>query len=110
MSVALSGEITAIATAVLALFAIITAVLAYRALSKQAEDIHVIEQQAADQSKVLELQIRDLSESLDERRSEARRLEMVQVLQVFIWLEPHPYADGEEGRCGDCEWPAGTSP
>lgn len=55
MSVALSGEITAIATAVLALFAIITAVLAYRALSKQAEDIHVIEQQAADQSKVLEL-------------------------------------------------------
>jgi sensor domain CHASE-containing protein len=46
MSVDLSGEITAIATAVLAACAIVTAIYAIRAFRKQTEEVRTIQEQA----------------------------------------------------------------
>jgi hypothetical protein len=88
MSVDLSGEITAIATAALAVFAIVTAVFAVLAVRKQSQEVRdqaemlkVQSAQLAEQQKlgqkqteVLELQASELRESLDERkRMEAER-------------------------------------
>ena len=50
MSVDLSGEITAIATAVLAVGAIVTAVLAYMAFRKQNQEIVLLQQQVQDEA------------------------------------------------------------
>lgn len=52
MSADLSGEITAIATAVLAFFAIVTAVFAYIAFRKQSQEVRAIERQVTDQEKI----------------------------------------------------------
>jgi hypothetical protein len=49
MSADLSGEITAIATAVLAAFAIITDVFAFLAYRKQSQEVRAIERQVRDQ-------------------------------------------------------------
>jgi len=77
MSSDLSGEITALATAVLAVFAIVTAVYAVRAFRKQSQEISdqasmlkvqsdQLEEQRkinVEQTKVLELQAAELRES-----------------------------------------------
>ena len=52
MPVDLSGEITAIATAVLAVFAIVTAWYARRAFLKQSQEVSAIERQVKDQEKL----------------------------------------------------------
>jgi hypothetical protein len=52
MSVNLSGAITAIATAALAAFAIVTAWYARRAFLKQSQEVRAIEQQVMDQEEV----------------------------------------------------------
>jgi hypothetical protein len=81
MSVDLSGELTAIATAVLAFFAIITAVYAVRAFRKQSQEVHdqaamlsiqsdqLAEQRKinAEQTRVLALQASELTQSLSQR-------------------------------------------
>ena len=97
MSVDLSGEITAIATAVLAAFAIVTAIYAIRAFRKQTEEVRTIQEQARDQQELtrhqaellkiqsgqLELQRRQLDDQLAEKhRAQASR--------VFIWTETGP--------------------
>jgi len=75
MSADLSGEITAIATAVLAVFAIITAVYAVRAFRKQSDEVGILQQQMQDDR---------------DRRKRA------QASRVFIWIEQRPF-DGNPG-------------
>jgi hypothetical protein len=98
MSVDLSGEITAIATAVLAVFAIVTAIYAIRAFRKQSQEVsdqanmlQVQSDQLAEQRKVnekqikvLELQGQELGESLTERKREAEQRRRAQASRVFI--------------------------
>jgi hypothetical protein len=52
MSADLAGEITAVATAVLAVFAIVTAVFAFLAFRKQTEEVRAIERQVTDQEEL----------------------------------------------------------
>jgi hypothetical protein len=73
MSSDLSGEITAIATAVLAAFAIITAVVAYMAFRRQGEEVGILQQQMREQQQVL------TREARDRHRAQASR--------VFLSLE-----------------------
>ena len=101
MSVDLSGEITAIATAVLAVFAIVTAIFAVRAFRKQSQEVSdqasmlkVQSKQLAEQRKinerqteVLELQAAELRESLEERKREAVERRDAQASQVHIALK-----------------------
>ena len=49
MPVDLSGEISAVATVALALFAIVTVMLAYLAFRKQSREVRAIERQVIDQ-------------------------------------------------------------
>lgn len=107
MSPAISDEITAVATAVLAAFAIVTAVVAGLAFRKQAQELRdqaallevqsgqletqrqqLADQQAlsARQTGVLELQATELRESLDERKHQADEQRMAQADQVAAWF------------------------
>ena len=56
MSADLSGEITAIATAVLAAFAIVTAIFAVLAFLKQSREVRAIERQVKDQQELTQQQ------------------------------------------------------
>ena len=101
MSLDLSGEITAIATAVLAAFAIVTGIYAVRAFRKQSQEVsdqasmlQIQSEQLAEQRKVNEEQIRvlalqaaELRESLDERKREAVERRNAQAAQVHIVLK-----------------------
>ena len=81
MSVDLSGEITAIATAVLAFFAIVTAICAIR--GTQSQEVRDQAEMLMVQSGQLELQRRQLGDQLTEKhRAQASR--------VFIWTETSP--------------------
>jgi hypothetical protein len=91
MSVDLSGEITAIATAVLAALAVATAIFAFLAFRAQSREVRAIERQVSDQqqandrqAKILELQASELRESLSERKREAEQRRRDQATQVFI--------------------------
>lgn len=104
MSVDLSGEITAIATAVLAVFAILTAYYARKAFLKQSQEVtdqasmlkvqsDELEEQRkinAEQTRVLALQAEELRESLGERKREADQRRRAQAAQVFISEEHQP--------------------
>jgi hypothetical protein len=79
MSSDLSGEITAIATAVLAAFAIITAALAYMAFRRQTQEVTILQQQMKEQQDVL--------------AREARERHRAQAARVFISLS---YNDAEQ--------------
>ena len=68
MSVDLSGEITAIATAVLAGFAIVTAVFAVLAFRKQALEVSLLQRQTQEQQDVL------AREALERHRAQAARV------------------------------------
>jgi hypothetical protein len=101
MSVDLSGEITAIATAALALFAIVTAAFAILAFRKQSQEVRdqaemlmVQSAQLAEQQKlgqkqteVLELQASELRESLDERKRESEQRRSAQASRAYLALE-----------------------
>jgi hypothetical protein len=110
MSVDLSGEITAIATAVLAVFAIVTGVYAVRAFLKQSQEVRdqasmlkvqsdqLDEQRKinAEQTRVLALQTEELRESLEERKREADQRRRAQAAQVFI-SEEHASGSSVKG-------------
>lgn len=66
MSVDLSGEITAIATAVLAFFAIVTAIYAIRAFRTQSQEVRDQAEMLMVQSGQLELQRQQLGDQLTE--------------------------------------------
>ena len=72
MSSDLSGEITAIATAILAAFAIVTATLAYMAFRRQTQEVAILQQQMKEQQDVL--------------AREARERHRAQAARVFISL------------------------
>ncbi len=119
-----SAAVTAIATAVLAAFAIVTAILAYLAFRKQAQEVHAIERQVSDQQRltqqqaeliriqseqlaeqrkmneeqlrVLALQAEELRESLAERKREAMERRNAQGAQTHIVLKV-VHEDGELG-------------
>ena len=105
MSVDLSGEITAIAIAVLALFAFITAYYARKAFLKQSKELSdqasMLEVQSeqrkvnAEQIRVRGLQAAELRESLAERKREADERRRAQAARVFIWQE---YREGNPGQ------------
>ena len=114
--------VTAIATGLLAIFAIVTAAFAIKAFGKQSEEVRAIQRQVQDQetlisqqaellkvqsgqlemqrhqldeqrainakqTEVLELQARELTESLDERKREMEGRRRAQAIRVFIWEE-----------------------
>jgi hypothetical protein len=101
MSSDLSAEIAAIATTVLAVFAIVTAAFAFLAFRKQSREVSdqakMLKVQSdqlgedrtvnAEQIRVLKLQAEELRESLDERKREAEDRRRAQASRVFIWEE-----------------------
>jgi hypothetical protein len=80
----LQGWITALATAVLALFAIVTAVYAIRAFRKQSEQLAEQCTINAEQTTVLRLQATELCESMDERKREAGQRRRAQAARIFV--------------------------
>jgi hypothetical protein len=118
MSLEAASWVSAIATVILAVGAIITAVLAKRAFDKQSEEVRILQQQAEDsagmlkiqagqldaqheqlhslqkvgekQIEVLGLQSIDLRESLEERKREAEGTRSAQASRVFLILNLTP--------------------
>lgn len=98
MSLDLAGEITAITTAVLAAFAIVTGIYAVRAFRNQSQEVsdqasmlqiqseELAEQRKvnAEQLRVLALQAAELRESLDERKRDAELRHRDQAARVFM--------------------------
>ena len=111
--------LTAAATVILAVGAIITAVLAKRAFDKQSEEVRILQRQANDSAKmlriqsgqldaqhdqlhslqkvsekqieVLGLQATDLRESLEERKRDTAQRRRAQASRVFVTELRHPY-------------------
>jgi len=95
------GLITAVGTALLAVFAILTTIYAVRAFRKQSQEVRdqasMLELQSeqltedrkvnTEQIRVLKLQATELQESLDQREREARERRSAQASQVFVWEE-----------------------
>ena len=85
MSLLLATQITAVATASLAVFAIVTACYAHKAFQAQAEEVSAIKAQLQAQQElnekqtpVLELQVQELHQSLDEHKREVEERRQVQ--------------------------------
>lgn len=81
MSVLVATQIAAVATAVLALFAVVTAVFAYLAFREQSSEVATLQQQA-------------------ERDIEQRRRD--QAIRVFAWADHRPYDDPTDIRAAAC--------
>ena len=110
MSLIFATQLTAIATAVLAMFAIVTGIYAIRAFRKQSQEVshqaemlRVQSEQLAEQRKVnkeetrvLALQAEELRESLAERKREAVERRNAQAAQVHIALKN--LTAGQEGH------------
>jgi hypothetical protein len=104
MSLLLATQITAVATAVLALFAIVTAAFAYLAfysqsqeLSDQASLLKIQSDQLEEQRKVnekqidvLTLQAQELEASLTERKDQAESERQAQANRVAAWFAWYP--------------------
>jgi hypothetical protein len=104
--------ITGVATAVLAVFAIVTAWYARQAFRKQSQEVgdqasmlkvqskQLTQQRKinARQTKVLKLQARELRESLDERKREAEQRKIAQAAKVFVSKADSSYAPGRPVR------------
>lgn len=102
MSEIFAGQLTAVANAVLAAFAIITAVLAGLAFRKQSREVsdqaemlnlqrRQLEDQreaTAEQAGVLKLQAAELRESLAERTRQAEQMHRSQAARVFLTEDP----------------------
>ncbi len=103
MSLLLATQISAIATAVLAVFAILTTIYAVRAFRKQSQEVsdqasmlQVQSEQLAEQRKVnaeqigvLALQAAELRESLEQRQRDADEQRRSQATRVTAWLGTH---------------------
>ena len=110
MSVDLSSEITAIATAVLAVFAIVTAVFAVRAFRRQSKEVSdqaemlkvqsrqldLQSQQLNDQREINALQAEDLRESLTERARLRQDVEREQADKIGLRMGTIPFPDYSE--------------
>ena len=94
MSLIFATQLTAVATAALAVFAVFTAWYARRAFREQSREVCVLKSQLKDQQQltgkqtpVLELQGEELQASLVERKREAAERRRAQATRVFIWQE-----------------------
>jgi hypothetical protein len=92
MSLLFSTQLTAVATAVLGVFAIITAAVAALAFRKQSQEITLLQVQLRDQKEfderqagVLELQAKELAESLEERKLNRVQKNREQATHIFVW-------------------------
>lgn len=111
MSEVFAGQLTAVANVVLAVFAIITAVLAGLAFRKQAREVsdqaemlnlqrRQLDAQRDDSAKqagVLELQAADLRKSIEDRERAAQERHEEQAAGVaawFAWAQPTSGSDG----------------
>jgi ABC-type multidrug transport system fused ATPase/permease subunit len=84
---------TAIATGILAIFAVVTAWYARRAFREQSDEVRTLKAQledqeglTANQTSVLELQAKELQESIEERRRDRAEKERRQAIQVAAWM------------------------
>lgn len=84
---------TAIATGILAIFAVVTAWYARKAFREQSEEVRTLKAQLEDQeglnakqTPVLELQAKELQESIEERRRDRAEKERRQAIQVAAWM------------------------
>jgi len=107
MSEIFAEQLTAVATAVLGLFAIVTAWYARRAFLKQSTEVsdqaemldlqrgQLAEQEktSAKQAEVLGLQAKELQGSLEEREREAEERRRGQASMVATWFAWAPIAD-----------------
>lgn len=103
MSLIFATQVTAIATAVLAAFAIVTAWYARRAFLKRSQEVKVQAEQLAEQRKVndeqlsiLGLQAKELQESLNQREREALERRSAQASKVFVREERYASHDAGE--------------
>src|ERR1700728_1311274 len=97
--------LAAIATIVLAVFAIVTAWYAGRAFRGQADELGILKDQLEDQkalnarqTPVFELQARELQESLDERKRQAESAHRAQASRVFLTEERFGGRASGQGR------------
>jgi hypothetical protein len=93
-SIILATWITAVATGLLAIFAVVTAWYARKAFREQSEEVSTLKEQVKDQqdlnakqTPVLELQARELRESLDELKREAEDQRRSQANKVAAWID-----------------------
>jgi hypothetical protein len=93
MSLLTATQVTAVATAVLAFFAMATAVFAYLAFRKQSTEVNTLQEQFSDQRTVnakqvavLGLQAEELNASLKERQLEVGERQRSQAAKVTAWL------------------------
>ncbi len=98
--------ILAVATAVLAAGAIVTAIFAVLAFRKQSAELRILAGEADDQrntneklAAAAELQAEETRQSLAERQAEQKRQHRAQAEQVYITLERTPGTSG--GQPGD---------
>jgi hypothetical protein len=109
MSLIFATQFSALATAVLAVFAVVTAVFAILAFRKQSKEVsdqaEMLKVQSdqlaedrtvnAEQIRVLKLQADDLRESLKERQREAEERRRAQASRVFIEAGHQPPRQGK---------------
>ena len=83
---------TALATVALAIFAVLTSIVAGLAFRKQSQEVALLRVQLKDQEKlsesqaeVLTLQAKELAESLEERKLNREQQHRAQATLVFIW-------------------------
>lgn len=110
MSLLVATQITAVATAALAAFAIVTAVFAVLAFRKQSAEVGILGKQLEDQRRVnaeqirvLSLQARELEASLAERKEEAEEQRRAQANRVTAWFalgQPRGTSAGTRPRWG----------
>jgi hypothetical protein len=96
---------TAIATGILAIFAVVTAWNARKAFREQSEEVRTIKAQLTDQedlnakqTPVLELQVKEFQESIEERKRTREENERRQVTQVAAWMIVERQRDGERAE------------
>jgi len=73
MSLIFATQLTALATTGLAVFAVVTAVLALLAWRKQSTEVAIAQAELTEQRKVSELQVQELTDSLTERHEAVAR-------------------------------------
>jgi hypothetical protein len=93
MSLIFATQLTAIATAVLAAGAIVTAIFAILAFRKQSQEVHDQAEELRVQSEVLEVQSRELNLRQEQREREADEQRRSQAARVTAWLT-HREPDG----------------
>jgi len=97
MSMLVAAQVTALATTVLAVFAIVAAVLAAMAFRKQSAEVASLQKQTKDQAKMLKLESKRFAREVKERRKEHAN-------QISVWPlndkgpDPYPVLSNTSGQ------------